>query len=429
MLAMPNLNFHPAGRHYLQIPGPSPVPDRILRAISYPTIDHRGPEFGVLGRKVLGDIGKIFKTRQPVVIYPASGTGAWEAALSNTMSPGDTVLMYETGHFATLWKKMAERLGLKPEFLGLPGIEGWRRGVQADMIEARLRQDTGHVIKAVCVVHNETSTGVTSDIASVRQAIDAAGHPALLMVDTISGLASADYRHDEWGVDVTVSGSQKGLMLPPGISFNAISAKAQEVSKHATLGRSFWAWDEIVEMNKTGYWPYTPNTNLLYGLSEALDMIQEEGLEQVFARHQRLAAACRAAVRAWGLEIQCVEEACHSPVLTGVMMPQGVDADRVRKLIYEHFNMSLGAGLGKLKGLMFRVGHLGDANDLTLVATLGGCQMGLDMAGVRLKGDGVAAALEHLRTTATPQVRPPRETQPADAAPAPRREEALESAS
>ncbi|MGB6008328.1 pyridoxal-phosphate-dependent aminotransferase family protein [Castellaniella sp.] len=421
---MPNLNFHPAGRHYLQIPGPSPVPDRILRAISYPTIDHRGPEFGVLGRKVLGDIGKIFKTRHPVVIYPASGTGAWEAALSNTVNKGDTVLMYETGHFAALWKKMAERLGLKPEFLGLPGIEGWRRGVQADMIEARLKQDAGHDIKAVCVVHNETSTGVTSDIAAVRRAIDAAGHPALLMVDTISGLASADYRHDEWGVDVTISGSQKGLMLPPGISFNALSPKALAASERATLGRSFWAWDEIVEMNKTGYWPYTPNTNLLYGLSEALDMIQEEGLDHVFARHQRLAAACRAAVNAWGLETQCVEEACHSPVLTGVMMPQGVDADQVRRLIYEHFNMSLGAGLGKLKGRMFRIGHLGEANDLTLIATLGGCQMGLEMSGVKLKADGVGAALKHLRTTAKPQARHPRESAPAAA---PRREEALES--
>ncbi|MYN12822.1 aminotransferase class V-fold PLP-dependent enzyme [Pusillimonas sp. TS35] len=426
---MPNLNFHPAGRHYLQIPGPSPVPDRILRAISYPTIDHRGPEFGVLGRKVLGEIGKIFKTKHPVVIYPASGTGAWEAALSNTMSKGDTVLMYETGHFATLWKKMAERLGLKPEFLGLPGIEGWRRGVQADMVEARLKQDAGHTIKAVCVVHNETSTGVTSDIAAVRRAIDAAGHPALLMVDTISGLASADYRHDEWGVDVTVSGSQKGLMLPPGISFNALSPKALEASKRATLGRSFWAWDEIVEMNKTGYWPYTPNTNLLYGLSEALDMIQEEGLDNVFARHQRLAAACRAAVNAWGLEIQCVEEACHSPVLTGVMMPKGVDADQVRKLIYENFNMSLGAGLGKLKGLMFRIGHLGDANDLTLIATLGGCQMGLSMAGVALKGDGVAAAMAHLQATAKPQARHPNEssiTQPHAKQGAQQQEETLE---
>ena len=284
---MLKLDFHPAGRHFLQIPGPSPVPDRILRAMSLPTIDHRGPEFGALGLQVLSGIQKIFKTTQPVVIYPASGTGAWEAALTNTLSPGDTVLMYETGHFATLWKKMAEALGLKPEFIGLPGIEGWRRGVQADAIEARLRADTGHAIKAVCVVHNETSTGVTSNIAAVRKAIDAAKHPALLLVDTISGLAAADYRHDEWGVDVTVSGSQKGLMLPPGISFNAVSKKAIEASKTAKLPRAFWGWTEIIEMNKTGYWPYTPNTNLLYGLNEALDMILEEGLDNVFARHDR----------------------------------------------------------------------------------------------------------------------------------------------
>ncbi|MGV8804581.1 MAG: pyridoxal-phosphate-dependent aminotransferase family protein [Polaromonas sp.] len=404
---MPNLNFHPAGRHFLQIPGPSPVPDRILRAISYPTIDHRGPEFGALGRQVLAGIKKMFKTEHPVVIYPASGTGAWEAALTNTMSPGDTVLMYETGHFASLWKKMAERLGLKPEFLGLPGIEGWRRGVQADLIEERLKADTEHRIKAVCVVHNETSTGVTTDIAAVRRAIDSAGHPALLMVDTISGLASADYRHDEWGVDVTISGSQKGLMLPPGISFNALSPKALAASHVAKLPKAFWAWDEIVEMNRTGYWPYTPNTNLLYGLAEAMDMLLEEGLEHVFARHQRLAAACREGVRVWGLETQCVEESCHSPVLTGVMMPEGVDADRVRKLVYENFNMSLGAGLGKLKGLMFRIGHLGECNDLTLMATLSGCEMGLRLAGVPLKGSGVVAAMDYLQSTAQSMARHP----------------------
>lgn len=390
------LDFHPAGRHFLQIPGPSPVPDRILRAMSYPTIDHRGPEFGALGLKVLDGIKKVFKTSQPVVIYPASGTGAWEAALCNTLSSGDTVLMYETGHFATLWKKMAENLGLKPEFLGLPGIEGWRRGVQADMIEKRLREDTQGVIKAVCVVHNETSTGVTSDIAAVRRAIDAAKHPALLMVDTISGLASADYRHDEWGVDVTVSGSQKGLMLPPGISFNAVSEKAREASKRATLPRAFWDWNEIIEMNKQGYWPYTPNTNLLYALSEALDMILGEGLDNVFARHQRLAAACRSAVNAWGLEIQCADPAVYSPVLTGVMTPEGVDADAVRKLIYEHFDMSLGTGLGKVKGRMFRIGHLGDCNDLTLMAALSGCEMGLRLAGIGLKGSGVTAAMDYL---------------------------------
>ncbi|CAL8478100.1 alanine--glyoxylate aminotransferase family protein [Caballeronia sp. S22] len=390
------LDFHPAGRHFLQIPGPSPVPDRILRAMSYPTIDHRGPEFGALGLKVLDGIKKVFKTSQPVVIYPASGTGAWEAALCNTLSSGDTVLMYETGHFATLWKKMAENLGLKPEFLGLPGIEGWRRGVQADMIEKRLREDTQGVIKAVCVVHNETSTGVTSDIAAVRRAIDAAKHPALLMVDTISGLASADYRHDEWGVDVTVSGSQKGLMLPPGISFNAVSEKAREASKRATLPRAFWDWNEIIEMNKQGYWPYTPNTNLLYALSEALDMILGEGLDNVFARHQRLAAACRSAVTAWGLEIQCADPAVYSPVLTGVMTPEGVDADAVRKLIYEHFDMSLGTGLGKVKGRMFRIGHLGDCNDLTLMAALSGCEMGLRLAGIEVKGSGVTAAMDYL---------------------------------
>ncbi|MBB3003315.1 alanine-glyoxylate transaminase/serine-glyoxylate transaminase/serine-pyruvate transaminase [Paraburkholderia tropica] len=393
---MLKLDFHPAGRHFLQIPGPSPVPDRILRAMSYPTIDHRGPEFGALGLSVLDGIKKIFKTAQPVVIYPASGTGAWEAALTNTLSPGDTVLMYETGHFATLWKKMAESLGLKPEFLGLPGIEGWRRGVQADQIEARLRADAGHTIKAVCVVHNETSTGVTSDIAAVRRAIDAAAHPALLMVDTISGLASADYRHDEWGVDVTVSGSQKGLMLPPGISFNAVSQKAIAASREAKLPRAFWAWTEIIDMNQQGYWPYTPNTNLLYGLAEALDMILGEGLDNVFARHQRLAAACRAAVQAWGLEIQCADPAVYSPVLTGVMMPDGVDADAVRKLIYERFDLSLGTGLGKVKGRMFRIGHLGDCNDLTLMAALTGCEMGLRLAGVPLADTGVGAAMEYL---------------------------------
>ncbi|ANA32593.1 Serine--glyoxylate aminotransferase [Ralstonia mannitolilytica] len=399
---MIKLDFHPAGRHFLQIPGPSPVPDRILRAMSYPTIDHRGPEFGAVGLKVLAGIQKIFKTEHPVVIYPASGTGAWEAALSNTLSPGDRVLMYETGHFATLWKKMAESLGLRPEFLGLPGIEGWRRGVQPDMIEAHLRSDTEHGIKAVCVVHNETSTGVTSDIAAVRKAIDAAGHPALLLVDTISGLASADYRHDEWGVDVTVSGSQKGLMLPPGISFNAVSPKALAASKTAKLPRSFWGWDEIIEMNRTGYWPYTPNTNLLYGLSEALDMILEEGLDNVFARHQRLAEACRRAVRAWGLEIQCADPAVYSPVLTGVMMPEGIDADAVRRTIYDRFNMSLGTGLGKVRGRMFRIGHLGDCNDLTLMAALAGCEMGLKLSGVSVAGSGVSAAMEYLAAHAQP---------------------------
>ena len=393
---MIKLDFHPAGRHFLQIPGPSPVPDRILRAMSYPTIDHRGAEFGVLGLKVIEGMKKIFKTEQPVIIYPASGTGAWEAALVNTLSPGDAVLMFETGQFATLWKKLADNLGLAPQFLGLPGSEGWRQGVQANMIEERLRADTGHKIKAICVVHNETSTGVTSDIPAVRRAIDAAGHPALLLVDTISGLGCTDYRHDEWGVDVTISGSQKGLMLPPGISFNAVSPKARAASKLAKLPRSFWAWDEIIEMNRTGYWPYTPNTNLLYGLSEAIDMMLEEGLDKVFARHARLAEACRRAVRGWGLDIQCADPADYSPVLTGVMMPEGIDADAVRKIIYERFDLSLGTGLGKVKGRMFRIGHLGDCNDLTLMAALAGCEMGMKLAGVTLAGSGLPAAMDYL---------------------------------
>ncbi|TDP64068.1 pyridoxal-phosphate-dependent aminotransferase family protein [Roseateles toxinivorans] len=399
---MLKLDAHPTGRHFLQIPGPSPVPDRILRAMSLPTIDHRGPEFGVLGRKVISGIREIFQTRHPVVIYPASGTGAWEAALANTLSPGDHVLMFETGHFASLWAKMATRLGLSTEFLSwqgtdevLPNAPGWRRGVQADQIAQRLREDREHRIKAVCVVHNETSTGVTSDIAAVRGAIDEAKHPALLMVDSISGLASAEFRHDEWGVDVTVSGSQKGLMLPPGISFNALSPRALDASKTAKLPRAFWAWDEIVEMNATGYWPYTPNTNLLYGLSEALDMIQAEGLPKVFARHQRWAAGVRAAVNAWGLPIQCADPAVYSPVLTGVILPDGMDADAVRKLIYERFDLSLGTGLGKLKGRMFRIGHLGDSNDLTLLATVAGCEMGLKLAGIKLQSSGIQAAMDH----------------------------------
>lgn len=407
---MLQLDFHPTGRHFLQIPGPSPVPDRILRAMSLPTIDHRGPEFGALGKKVLGDIGKIFKTQQPVVIYPASGTGAWEAALANVMSPGDEVLMYETGHFASLWIKMATRLGLKPEVLAydgadkhLPNAPSWRRGVQADMIEARLRKDTERKIKAVCVVHNETSTGVTSDIAAVRKAIDAAGHPALLMVDSISGLGCANLEHDAWGIDVTVSGSQKGLMLPPGISFNAVSQKAIEVARTAKLPKAFWAWDEIIEINKGGYWPYTPNTNLLYGLSEALDMILGQGLDAVFARHQRWAAGVRAAVQAWDLPIQCADPAVYSPVLTGVILPEGVDADAVRTLIYERFDLSLGQGLGKLRGRMFRLGHLGDSNDLTLVAMIAGVEMGFRLAGVKMAGGGVDAIMKYFAENAPHQ--------------------------
>ena len=399
---MLKLNFHPTGRHFLQIPGPSPVPDRILRAISLPTIDHRGPEFGALGRKVLEGMKTIFKTEHPVVIYPASGTGAWEAALVNTLSAGDHILMFETGQFASLWNKLATRIGLKTEIMSwqgqdehLPNAPGWRRGVQADMIHARLLEDKAHAIKAVCVVHNETSTGVTSDIAAVRKAIDDAKHPALLIVDTISGLASADFRHDQWGIDVSVSGSQKGLMLPPGISFNALSPRAIEASKTANLPRSFWAWDEIIEMNKDGYWPYTSSTNLLYGLSEAIDMLTEEGMENVFARHQRWAAGVRAAVTAWGLPIQCADPSVYSPILTGVITPVGVDADAIRKLVQQRFDLSLGTGLGKLKGRMFRIGHLGDSNDLTLLATLTGIEMGLKLSGVKLAGSGVAAGMDY----------------------------------
>ena len=398
---MISLDQHPSGRHFLQIPGPTPVPDRILRAMSLPTIDHRGPEFAALGKKVLVGMQRIFQTRHPVVIYPASGTGAWEAALANVMSPGDQVLMFETGHFAFLWHKIALRLGLAPEFLSVPGTDeatglpwAWRRGVQADRIEARLRDDRQHAIRAVCVVHNETSTGVTSDIAAVRRAIDAAGHPALLLVDTISGLAAADYRHDEWGVDVAMAGSQKGLMLPPGIGFNALSPKAIEASKSARLPKAYWAWDEILEMNKGGYWPSTPNTNLLYGLSESIDMLLGQGLDAVFARHQRWASGVRAGVRAWGLPMQCADAAVYSPALTGVVTPTGVDADALRKLIHDRFDLSLGTGLGKVKGRMFRIGHLGDSNDLTLLAALAGVEMGLKLAGVPVQSSGVQAAME-----------------------------------
>jgi alanine-glyoxylate transaminase/serine-glyoxylate transaminase/serine-pyruvate transaminase len=399
---MLTLDFHPTGHHFLQIPGPSPVPDRILRAISLPTIDHRGPEFGALGLKVTQAIRRIFKTQHPVMIYPSSGTGAWEAALVNLLSPGDHVLMYETGQFAALWARLAKRLGLSTEILewhggdsDLPEAPGWRHGVQADLIRERLEQDKEHRIKAVCVVHNETSTGVTSNIPAVRKAIDAAKHPALMIVDSISGLASADYRHDEWGADVTVSGSQKGLMLPPGLSFNALSPRAIEASKSAKLPKSYWAWDEIIEMNKTGYFPYTPNTNLLYGLHEAIEMLESEGLDQVFARHKRWSAGVRKGVEAWGLPVQCADQELHSPILTGVVVPKGVDADALRKTILQRFDLSLGAALGKIKGRTFRIGHLGNSNDLTLLATLAGCEMGLKLAGVNLQGRGVEAAMEY----------------------------------
>jgi alanine-glyoxylate transaminase/serine-glyoxylate transaminase/serine-pyruvate transaminase len=380
------------GRHFLHIPGPSPIPDRILRAIAMPIIDHRSAEFAALGKTVLEGSKAVFKTKQPVVIYPSSGTGAWEAAIVNTLSPGDTVLMAETGHFATLWKNIATRFGVEVEFI--PG--DWRRGADPAAIEARLTEDRARRIKAVMVVHNETSTGATSRVAEIRKAIDAAGHPALFMVDTISSLASVDYRHDEWQVDVTVSGSQKGLMLPPGLGFNAVSEKALAASKTNTLPRSFWDWQEMVKINAGGFFPYTPATNLLYGLKEALAMLQEEGLDQVFARHQRLASACRAAVRAWGLEVLCENPAEHSPVLTAVLMPPSHDADRFRKIALEKYNISLGSGLGKVAGKVFRIGHLGECNELALLGALSGVEMGLAAAGVPHRSGGVAAAMADL---------------------------------
>ena len=381
-----------AGRHFLQIPGPTNVPDRVLRAIDAPTMDHRGPEFGVLGKYVLDGLKPVFKTKKPVIIFPASGTGAWEAALVNTLSPGDKVLMVETGHFASLWQEMAGRLGLTVDFV--PG--DWRGGVDPAMIEAKLKEDKGHTIKAVCAVHNETSTGVTSRIGLIRKAIDAAGHPALFLVDTISSLGSIDYRHDEWGVDVTVAGSQKGLMLPPGLSFNAISDKAIAASKKAGLQKSYWDWAPMLAANEKGYFPYTPATNLLYGLKEALDMLLEEGLENVFARHDRHAEATRRAVRGWGLEILAKNPEEYSSALTAVMMPDGHNADALRKIILDKFDMSLGAGLGKVAGKVFRIGHLGDFNDLALAGTLSGVEMGLKLAGVPIKASGVAEALAYL---------------------------------
>src|SRR4051794_12403429 len=378
-----------SGRYFLQIPGPTNVPDRILRAIDHPTIDHRGPDFGRLGATVLDGIKQIFQTRSPVVIYPASGTGAWEAALVNTLSPGDAILMAETGHFASLWRELAVRLGLKPEFL--PG--DWRHGADPAVIEAHLAEDRGHRIKAVCVVHNETSTGVTSRVSEIRAAIHRVGHPALFLVDTISSLGSIDYRHDEWGVDVTVGGSQKGLMLPPGLSFNAVSDKARNAAKSARLPRSYWDWEAMIGANQTGYFPYTPATNLLFGLREAIDMLLEEGLPSVFARHDRHAEATRRAVRAWGLEVLAADPREYSSALTAVLVPDGVDADALRGTILEHFDMSLGNGLGRLKGRVFRIGHLGSFNDLMLCATLSGVEMGLAKHGVPHQPGGVQVAM------------------------------------
>jgi alanine-glyoxylate transaminase/serine-glyoxylate transaminase/serine-pyruvate transaminase len=384
-------NYMP-GKHFLQLPGPSNVPDRILRAMDYPTIDHRGPEFSNLANDCLEGIKTIFETKSNVIIYPASGTGAWEAALVNTIKEYDLVLMVETGHFASLWNKMAQRLGIKTEFLKTD----WQRGAMPEKIYDRLKKDPENQIKAVCVVHNETSTGSTSRIKEVRDAINSANHDALLMVDTISGLASMEYKHDEWGVDVTVSGSQKGLMLPPGLSFNAISEKAIKISKKSGMRRSYWDWEEQIEANRSGSFPYTPATNLLYGLKEAIKMLHEEGLDKVFKRHNRHAKATRLAVQTWGLEVLCKEERDYSSVVTAVVLPETHNADNLRKIILENFNMSLGNGLSKLSGKVFRIGHLGDFNDLMLMGTLTGIEMGLDLAGVPHQKGGAARASEAL---------------------------------
>jgi alanine-glyoxylate transaminase / serine-glyoxylate transaminase / serine-pyruvate transaminase len=381
-----------SGRHFLQIPGPTNLPDRVLRAIDQPIIDHRGPEFAALGRQVLGGLKKVFRTSGPVIVFPSSGTGAWEAALVNTLSPGDRALMFETGHFAALWRTMALRLGLEIEWI--PG--DWRRGVDPAQLEERLKRDPQHQIRAVCAVHNETSTGVTTRIGELRSAIDLAKHPALFLVDTISSLGSIDYRHDEWRVDVTVGGSQKGLMLPPGLSFNAISAKAQEASRQAGLNRSYWDWAAMLEANQTGYFPYTPATNLLFGLRESLKMLEEEGLDNVFARHARHAEATRIAVRAWGLELNSIDPREHSSSLTAVLMPAGHDEAKLRAVILDRFDMSLGQGLGRARGKLFRIGHLGYFNDLMLCGTLAGVEMGLQVAGVPSRTGGVTAAMEFL---------------------------------
>jgi len=383
---------YPSGRHFLQIPGPTNVPDRVLRAIDRPTIDHRGPEFAQLAKEVLGGLRKVFRTSQPVVVFPASGTGAWEAALVNTLSPGDRVLTFETGHFAALWHEIALRHDLRPELV--PG--DWRRGVDPAMVEQKLRADAQHEIRAICVVHNETSTAVTSRVAEIRAAIDRARHPALFLVDTISSLASIDYRHDEWKVDVTVGGSQKGLMLPPGLSFNAVSQKALAASRAAKLRRSYWDWQPMLQANENGFFPYTPATNLLYGLRESLRMLEEEGLPNVFRRHARHGEATRRAVRAWGLELNCADDREHSNSLTAIRLPVGYDEGELRAIILDRFDLSLGQGLGKVKGKLFRIGHLGAFNDLMLCGTLAGVEMGLRLAGIPHRAGGVAAALDFL---------------------------------
>jgi alanine-glyoxylate transaminase / serine-glyoxylate transaminase / serine-pyruvate transaminase len=383
------------GHHFLQIPGPTPLPDRVMRAMDMPLIDQRGPEFAQLGKRVLEGIKTIFKTANPVIIYTATGTGAWEAALTNTLSPGDRVLMVETGQFALLWKVMAERLGLRPEFIKTD----WRVGADPKIIEEHLRKDTARDIKAVCVLHNETATGCLSPIAEIRRAIDAAGHPALFLVDTISSLASTEYRHDEWGVDVTVGGAQKGLMLPPGMSFNAVSDKAMQATKRAKLPKSFFLWDDMLTMYKQGFFPYTPATQMLYGLDTAIQMLHEEGLDNVFARHDRLAEATRCAVRAWGLEILCRDPKYYSPTITAVLLPEGHDADRFRDIALNTYNIAYGASFGPYAKKYFRIGHLGDINDATLIGALGATEMALTLAGVPHKKGGVQAAMDYIVST------------------------------
>jgi alanine-glyoxylate transaminase/serine-glyoxylate transaminase/serine-pyruvate transaminase len=398
---MPKNSARIAGRHFLQIPGPTPVPDRILRAMDRPVIDHRGPEFQKLARRALDGIKTIFKCAGPVIIYTATGTGAWEAALVNTLSPGDKVLMCNTGQFATLWKVMATRFGLETDVIETD----WRTGADPGLVEAHLSADTSHRIKAVCVLHNETSTGSLSPIAEIRRAIDAAGHPALLMVDTISSLASTDYRHDEWGVDVSVGGAQKGLMLPPGMSFNAVSEKAFAASKTARLPKSFFAWDDMLAMNRTSFFPYTPATNMLAGLVEAIDMLHEEGLENVFARHDRLAEATRRAARAWGLEILCRDSKYYSPTITALLLPESHDADAFRGLALDRFDISFGASFGPYAGKYFRIGHLGDTNDLTVIGALASVEMTLSLSGIAHRKGGVQAAMEYLVSAAADETR------------------------
>jgi alanine-glyoxylate transaminase / serine-glyoxylate transaminase / serine-pyruvate transaminase len=380
------------GRHFLQIPGPSNIPDRVLRAIDRPVMDHRGAEFAAIVKEALEGMRTVIQTRGPVVMYPASGSGAWEAAIVNTLSAGDCVLMFETGHFSRLWRQVAERLGVQVDYL--PGT--WRTGAVVEEIEARLSEDKTHHYKAVMVVHNETSTGTTSKIPKIRQAMNRVGHPALLMVDAVSSLGSIDYRHDEWEVDVMIASSQKGLMLPPGLAFNAVSEKAMAANKAAKMPRSYWDWQEIIELSRNGFFPYTPSINLIYGLREAVQMLLEEGLPNVFCRHRRHGEATRAAARAWDLELVCKEPDEYSNTVTALFAPEGYSADALRAIILAKFDMSLGAGLSKLADKVFRIGHLGHLNDLMLTGTLTGVEMGLRLSGMPYREGGVMAALDSL---------------------------------